>query len=147
MSGGFGLERAVTGLAGDGRCGQGGGGDADGPAARAGGGDQVAGAPGRAGGAARGGVFVVPPQGDRGLQGGDLSGVAGGGVVGEGGGGPAGFGVVLDADAELFGLELEFAVVVAALAAGVLDAACLRQGVGGFVEQGSQHSAGAAAQS
>src|SRR5215469_9144538 len=146
MSGGFGLEGAVAGLAGDGCCGQGGGGDADGAAARAGGGDQVAVAPGRAGGAARGVVFVVPPQGDRGFQRENLIGVAGGGLGGEGGGRPAGLVVVLDGDAELFGVGFEFAVVVAALAAGVVDAACGGQGVGGFVEHGGQDGVGAAAE-
>src|SRR5215471_15692213 len=129
MSGGFGLEGAVTGLAGD-RCrGQGGGGDADGAAARAPGGDQVAGTPGGAVGAVGGVVFVVPPQGDRGFQRENLIGVAGGGLGGQGGGRPAGLVVVLDGDAELFGEGFEFAVVVAALAADVLDAAYGGQGV------------------
>jgi len=146
MSGGFGLEGAVTGLADDGCRGQGGGGNPDGAAARAGCGDQVAVAPGCAAGAVGGVVFVVAPQGDRGFQRENLIGVAGGGFGGEGCGRPAGLVVVLDSDAELFGVGLVLAVVVAALAAGVLDAACRGQGVDGFVEHGGQNRLGASAE-
>ena len=46
-----------------------------------------------------------------------------------------------------FGEGLEVLVVVAALAGGVLDAAGVGQGVGGFVQQGAEDLAGGAAQS
>ena len=68
-------------------------------------------------------VLVVPPQGERGLENGELGGVAVSGRVGEGGDGPADAGVVAGGDAEFFGVGLEVLVVVAALAAGVLDSA------------------------
>ena len=58
--------------------------------------------------------------------------------VGDLGGGPAVALVVLDGQAEFFGAGLEVLVVVAALAGGVLDAACVRQGVGGFVQDDGQ---------
>ena len=54
-------------------------------------------------------------------------------------GGPADAVVVLDGQAELFGVGLEVLVVVAALAGGVLDAACVGQGVGGFVQEGAEY--------
>ena len=50
-------------------------------------------------------------------------------------------------DAEFFGEDLVFGVVVAALAGGVFDAACGGQGVGGLVQQGAEDVAGGAAQS
>ena len=51
---------------------------------------------------------------------------------------------MLDGDAEFFGVGLEVLVVVAALAAGVLDAAGGGQGVRGFVQQGAEDGGGAA---
>ena len=50
--------------------------------------------------------------------------------------------VVLDGQAEFFGAGLEVLVVVAALAGGVLDAAGVGQGVGGFVQEGAEDLAG-----
>ena len=55
--------------------------------------------------------------------------------------------VVLDGQADFFGAGLEFLVVVAALAGGVLDAAGVGQGVGGFVQEGGEDVACGAAQS
>ena len=46
---------------------------------------------------------------------------------------------MLDGQAELFGVGLEVLVVVSALAAGVLDAAFVGQGVGGFVQEGAEY--------
>src|SRR6185312_10606832 len=66
---------------------------------------------------------------------------------GDGGGGPAGAGVVLDGQADFFGAGLEVLVVVAALAGGVLEAACVGQGVGCFVQEGGADVAWGAAQS
>ena len=56
------------------------------------------------------------------------------GVVGDLGGGPAVALVVLDGQAEFFGVNLELLVVVAALAGGVLDAASMGEGMGGLVQ-------------
>ena len=55
--------------------------------------------------------------------------------------------VVLDGQADFFGAGLEVRVVVAALAGGVLDAAGVGQGVGGFVQEGGEDLACGAAQS
>ena len=52
--------------------------------------------------------------------------------------------MVLDLEAELLGDRLEPLVVVAALAAGVLDAAPVRERVRGLVQQRRQHRPGAA---
>ena len=68
------------------------------------------------------------------------------GVVGDLGGGPAVALVVLDGEAEFFGVGLEVLVVVAALAGGVLDAACVGQGVGGFVQDDGQDLGGGEAE-
>ena len=72
----------------------------------------------------------------------ELAGVGELGGVGDGGGGPAVAVVVLDGQAEFFGEGLEVLVVVAALAGGVLDAAGVGQGVGGFVQEGAEDLAG-----
>jgi hypothetical protein len=53
---------------------------------------------------------------------------------------------VVDGQAEFFGQRLVLLVVVAVLAAGVLDAAGGGQGVGGFVQQGAQDGTRVAAQ-
>lgn len=52
---------------------------------------------------------------------------------------PPDLAAVLDVESELFGYLFESLVVVAALAAGVLHAALLRRGVGGFVQQRCEH--------
>src|SRR5262249_52370021 len=99
--------------------------------ARAGRRDQVGVAPG--GGA--GGGLAVPPQRHGLGQVAELAGVGDLGDSGNGAGGPAVALVVLDDQAEFFGVGLEVLVVVAALAGGVLDAAGVGQGVGGFVQE------------
>ena len=48
--------------------------------------------------------------------------------------------------AEFFGVDLELLVVVAALAGGVLDAACVGEGVGGFVQDDGQDLGGGEAE-
>jgi hypothetical protein len=88
--------------------------------------------------------FGVAPQPQRGVQAGELRRVAAGELVGEAGLGPAGLGVDLDLQAEFAGQGSEAAVVPAALAAGVLDAAGVGQAMGGLVQQGGQHRPGAA---
>src|SRR5690242_4794739 len=118
MSGAFGLERAGASVAGDGRGGQGGGGDPDGPAARASSGDEVAVAPGRG----AGGGFALPPQIHGFFQGPELGGIGGSGAVGDGGEAPPPPGGFGDLEAEFAGELGVPGVVVAALAAGVLDA-------------------------
>ena len=80
----------------------------------------------------------MPPQGHGLGQGVELAGVGGVGGGGDRAGGPADAVVVLDGQAEFFGVGLEVLVVVAALAGGVLDAAGVGQGVGGFVQEGGR---------
>ena len=93
-----------------------------------------------------GGGFAAPPQGHGLGQGVSWRGVGVFGVVGDLGGGPAVALVVLDGQAEFFGVGLEVLVVVAALAGGVLDAAGVGQGVGGFVQDDGQDLGGGEAE-
>lgn len=80
----------------------------------------------------------MPPERHRLGEGGDLDGVAAGGGLRDGGDGPANPLIVFDGDAEFFGAGLVLLVVVAALAAGVLDAPVGGQGVRGLVQQRAQ---------
>src|SRR6185437_3661464 len=80
-------------------------------------------------------------------EGPELGGVGQLGGGSDGGGGPAEVVVVLDGQADFFGAGLEVLVVVAALAGGVLEAACVGQGVGCFVQEGGEDLACGAAQS
>jgi hypothetical protein len=114
--------------------GQGGLGDPDAAAAATCGGEQVAGA-----GAGANAVLLAAPKDQRGGEFFELVGVGVGGVLGDGGGGPADR---LDAghlQAELVGEGGVAAVVVATLAAGVLDVSGLGEAVGGLVQQGAEH--------
>ena len=91
-------------------------------------------------------MFGAPPQSHGDPEPDQPPGVDAGGGVGDGGQRPADPLVVVDGQAEFFGQSLVLLVVVAVLAAGVLDAAGGGQGVGGFVQQGAQDGARVAAQ-
>jgi hypothetical protein len=109
-------------------------GDPDAAAAAAAGGQQVARA-----GAGADAVLLAAPQHQRRGEVLELARVAGRGVLGDGGGGPADRLDAGDLQAEFVGEGGVAAVVVAALAAGVLDAPGLGEAVGGLVQQGAEH--------
>lgn len=103
------LELAIAPGADDGCGGEGGGGDADQPSARAASDEQIGGPAARS--AVTGLLFGVPPERHRLGEGGDLDGVAAGGGLRDGGDGPVNPLIVFDGDAEFFGAGLVLLVV------------------------------------
>lgn len=95
---------------------------------------------------AGGGVFGRPVQAQGLTEPGECGRVACAGGLRQRGGRPADTRVLGDGDTELLGLHLEPGVVVAALPARVFDPSHVREGVGGFVQQGAEDPAGSALQ-
>jgi hypothetical protein len=89
-------------------------------------------------------VLLAAPQHQCGLELLELGVIGGGRRLGEGGGRPADRLDLGDLQAELAGEDAVAAVVVAATAAGVPDAAGLGEAVGGLVQQRAQDLQGAA---